>query len=84
MSPYEEIEVLRLQIRRLTERSNAQFDLGYRACLRMAEAGAPIDRLREASGVPHLAFDNEPHVPTQPFHPFDDEITDVDAVIPGD
>ena len=77
MTTDDELDALRRQIRRLNERNNAQFDLGYRACLALAEAGAPIERLRDASGIPQLAE----HVPTQPVFPFDDETTDVDAVI---
>ncbi len=52
MTYREELDALRLALRRAKEREAAAFDRGFEAATRLAEAGATPERLREASGVP--------------------------------
>lgn len=74
MTHYEELDSLRIALRRAKEREAAAFDRGFEAATRLAEAGATAKRLREASGIPCAIARAE----TEPAIVWPDEDTDVD------
>ena len=68
------------RLRRATERQHQAFDQGFAAAVRMLEAGASLERLREASGVPANEWEDTHPVPRVEFDSAPD--TDVTIVPP--
>lgn len=73
----DEIERLRRQVRRLSERNALAFDQGFQSAVTMVEAGADLHQLRAASGV--VANDWEDTSPTSTRDISSDETLPVTA-----
>lgn len=76
LSYREEIDYLRRQLRKITERNLSAWEQGFAAAVAMAEAGATPARLREATGVVSIPLED-----TLPQFAIDEEPTQVDINI---
>lgn len=78
-----QVETMTRQYRRVRARNTEAFDQGFAAAVRMLEAGADIDRLRDAARITSIVNeDTQPY--SVPLGEFDDAPdTDVDVCIVG-
>ncbi len=76
----EEIESLRRQLRRVSERNHAAFDQGFKAAAKMVEAGTTLEQLLEASGVVSAEWEDTSPIEMLPLFEDEEENTNVDII----